>query len=394
MKSKRNPNITYFAITNWRDRKDLFGIKQEDRAFHTYILGKTGAGKSNLLITKILQDIKHNRGACVFDVHGDLIKTVSSNIPHYRKKDIIYLNIPDRNLRLGYNPLKRVSYEKRSLVASAILDSFQKLWGGAWGIKMEHILRYILLTLLDQPKANMRDIVRILQEEAYRKKCIKNVVNPDVKNFWMKEYEKYGKNDVTPILNKVGAFLVHPTIKRLLIDNADSLSFRKIMDEKKILLVNLSKGALGVDVANILGSLLLSTITSASFNRIDTKEHLRVPFHLYLDEFQNYTNKTLTEMLSELRKFKVTLTLAHQYLHQLSDDIRHGVLGNVGTVICFRIGAVDAEYMLLEHYIEFLPLTLGDYVNMENYHVYVKLMIDGKPSKPFSAITVHYKTLL
>jgi len=394
MKSKRNPNITYFAITNWRDRKDLFGIKQEDRAFHTYILGKTGAGKSNLLITKILQDIKYNRGACVFDVHGDLIKTVSSNIPHYRKKDIIYLNIPDRNLRLGYNPLKRVSYEKRSLVASAILDSFQKLWGGAWGIKMEHILRYILLTLLDQPKANMRDIVRILQEEAYRKKCIKNVVNPDVKNFWMKEYDKYGKNDVTPILNKVGAFLVHPTIKRLLIDNADSLSFRKIMDEKKILLVNLSKGALGVDVANILGSLLLSTITSASFNRIDTKEHLRVPFHLYLDEFQNYTNKTLTEMLSELRKFKVTLTLAHQYLHQLSDDIRHGVLGNVGTVICFRIGAVDAEYMLLEHYIEFLPLTLGDYVNMENYHVYVKLMIDGKPSKPFSAITVHYKTIL
>ncbi|QNM84906.1 type IV secretion system DNA-binding domain-containing protein [Polaribacter pectinis] len=394
MKPKRNPNITYFAVTNWRERKDLFGIKQEDRAFHTYILGKTGAGKSNLLITKILQDIKHKRGACVFDVHGDLINTISLNIPHYRKDDVIYLNIPDGNLTFGYNPLKRVSYEKRSLVASAILDSFQKLWSGAWGIKMEHILRYILLTLLDQPKANMRDIIRILQDEEYRKKCINNVVNPDVKNFWLKEYDKYGKNDVTPILNKVGAFLVHPTIKRLLIDNADSLSFRKIMDEKKILLVNISKGSLGVDVANILGSLLLSTITSASFNRIDTEEHLRVPFHLYLDEFQNYTNKTLTEMLSELRKFKVTLTLAHQYLHQLSDDIRYGVLGNVGTVICFRIGAVDAEYMLMEHYIEFLPLTLGDYVNMENYHVYVKLMIDGKPSKPFSAITVYYKTIL
>ena len=155
--------ISYFAFTNFRTEGKLFGILQKDRLLHTYILGKTGAGKSNLLITKILQDIKHNRGACVFDVHGDLIKTVSSNIPHYRKKDIIYLNIPDRNLRLGYNPLKRVSYEKRSLVASAILDSFQKLWGGAWGIKMEHILRYILLTLLDQPKANMRDIVRILQ---------------------------------------------------------------------------------------------------------------------------------------------------------------------------------------------------------------------------------------
>ena len=394
MKPKRNPNITYFAITSWRNQKDLFGIKQKDRAFHTYILGKTGAGKSNLLITKILQDIKYNRGACVFDVHGDLIHTVASHIPYYRKKDVIYLNIPDNNLKLGYNPLKRVSYEKRSLVASAVLDSFQKLWGGAWGIKMEHILRYILLTLLDQPKANMRDIIRVLQDDDYRKKCINNVVNPDVINFWIKEFDKYGKNDVAPILNKVGAFLVHPTIKRLLIDNADSLSFRKIMDEKKILLINLSKGALGVDVTNILGSLLLSTLTSAAFNRIDTKEHLRVPFHIYLDEFQNYTNKTLTDMLSELRKFKVTLTLAHQYLHQLSDDIRHGVLGNVGTVICFRVGAVDAEYMLMELFIEHLPLNIGDYVSMENHHIYVKLMIDGKPSKTFSAITVHYKTIL
>jgi len=394
MKPKRNPKITYFAITNWRDRKDVFGIKQKDRAFHTYILGKTGTGKSNLLLAKILQDVKHHRGACVFDVHGDLIKTVSENVPHHRKKDVVYLNIPDINLSYGYNPLKRVSYEKRSLVASSILESFQKLWSGAWGVKMEHILRYILLTLLDQPKANLRDIIRIIHDETYRKRCITNVINSDVKNFWNNEYGKYGKNDVAPILNKVGAFLVHPTIKRLLIDNADSLSFRRIMDEKKILLVNLSKGALGVDVANILGSLLLSTLTSAAFNRIDTKESLRVPFHLYLDEFQNYTNKTLTEMLSELRKFKVTLTLAHQYMHQLSDDIRQGVLGNVGTVICFRIGAIDAEYMLMEHFIEFLPLTLGDYVNMENHHVYVKLMIDGKPSKPFSAITVHYKDII
>ncbi len=394
MKPRFNPNITYFAITNWRKRRDLFGIKQEDRAFHTYILGKTGAGKSNLLLTKILQDVKHNRGACVFDVHGDLISTVSNWIPKHRMNDVVYLNIPDANLKIGYNPLKKVSYEKRSLVASAILESFQKLWGGAWGVKMEHILRYILLTLLDQPKANMRDIIRIIHDENYRKHCISNVVNPDVKNFWMKEYDKYGKNDVTPLLNKVGAFLVHPTIKRLLIDNPDSLSFRKIMDEKKILLVNLSKGALGADVTNILGSLLLSTITSAAFNRIDTPEYLRVPFHLYLDEFQNYTNKTLTDMLSELRKFKVTLTLAHQYLHQLSEDIKHGVLGNVGTVICFRVGAIDAEFMLMELFKDFQPLTIGDYVSLENYHVYLKLMIDGKPSKPFSGITIHFKDII
>lgn len=394
MKSWQKPSITYLGKVDWRDQKTPFGLKQKDREYHTYLLGKTGVGKSNLLLSKIFQDIKNQRGVCVFDVHGDLIQTINNNIPLSRSGDVVYLNVPDDNLAIGFNPLRKVSYAKRSLVASSLLNSFQKLWFGAWGAKLEHILRYIFLSLLDQPKANLRDIVRILQDETYQNECIKNIVNPDVKNFWEQEFPKYSKNDITPILNKVGSFLVHPKIKRVLIENKQQISFRKIMDEKKILLINLSKGALGSDVAHILGSLLLSTITSASFNRIEIPEKRRIPFHLYLDEFHNYTNKSIVEMLSELRKFKITLTLAHQYLQQLDDDIRHGVLGNVGSILCFRIGAVDAEYMLMELFKEYQSLSIGDFVNLKNHHLYIKMMVDGKPTKPFSAKTLFYKEFL
>lgn len=394
MKQHRNPNITYFARANFRKEDLLFGIKQADRAYHTYILGKTGAGKTNLLLTKILQDVIHFRGLCVFDVHGDLIREVVRWIPSYRKKDVVYLNIPDSNLSIGYNPLKRVSYEKRSLVASGLLDALKKLWSSNFGVRMEHILRMILLTLLDQPQSNLRDITRIIQDESYRKECIQNVLNPDIKNFWRSEFNTYGKSEFSPILNKVGAFLAHPKIRRLLIDNKDSLSLRSAMDNQKILLVNLSKGSLGSDVSHVLGSLLLSSLSSATFSRIDMVSEKRLPFHIFLDEFQNYTSKSLVEMLSELRKFKVTLTLAHQYLEQLTPEIRNGVLGNVGTIICFRIGAKDAEYMIMELFKEQQPFLIGDYVNLENHHIYLKLMIDGKPSQPFSAKTIYFKEIL
>lgn len=394
MLQKRNPNITYFARSDFRKSRKLFGIKQADRAYHTYILGKTGAGKTNLLLTKILQDTIHFRGVCVFDIHGDLIRELHRWIPSYRKKDVIYLNVPDRTLGIGYNPLKKVSYEKRPLVASGILDAFKKLWGSSWGTRMEHILRMILLTLLDQPHATFRDIVRIIQDKEYQKSCIENIVNPDVKNFWIKEFPSYGRYETSSILNKVGAFLAHPSIRRLLIENPNNLSLRRCMDRKKILLINLSKGALGTDASSILGSLLISSITSAAFSRIDTKERARVPFHVFLDEFHNYTNRSLVEMLSELRKFKVSMTFAHQYLDQLNENIKSAVLGNVGTIICFRLGANDAQYMLMELFKDQQPLLIGDYVNLENHRIYLKLMIDEKPSEPFSAKTIYFKDIL
>jgi len=382
--------ITYFAKTNFRNHKKLFGIKQSDRAFHTYIIGKTGAGKTNLLKTKILQDIQNGRGCCLFDIHGDLIEEIQRCLPPEARGNVEFLNIPDKDLKIGYNPLKRVSYEKRSLITSSILETFERLSSSkSWGAKLSHILRFILLTLLDQKQANFSDILRLMRDKEYRKQCVKNVINDDVKEFWQKEFYQYTKFDLVPIYNKIGGFLAHPAIRRVLIDNKDSLSLRKIMDEKKILLINLSKGAIGSDSAYLLGSLILSSLMSASFSRIDTPENDRLPFHIYLDEFQNYTNPSLVNMLSELRKFRVSLTLAHQYLEQLEPDIRHAVLGNVGTIISFRLGAQDAQHMMKELFQEYQPIfNIGDYVNLPNYHIYLKMMIDGKPSKPFSAVTI------
>ncbi|MFV0571721.1 MAG: type IV secretory system conjugative DNA transfer family protein [Xanthomarina gelatinilytica] len=387
----KNREVSYFAKTNFREEGKFFGIYQKDRLLHTYILGKTGVGKTNLLTTLILQDIIHGRSVCVFDVHGDLIHTILEHLPLQRKHDLLLLDIPNPKLDYRYNPLKRVPYEKRSLVASGILDTFKKLWKGAWGIKLEHILRYILLTLLDQERADFTDITRIIHDPSYRQRCVGRVVNADVRRFWEEEFDKYTKNDLIPILNKVGAFLVHPTIKRFLIENPKEISLRYAMDNHKIILVNLNKGSLGIDTSHIMGSLLLNAIMNASFSRIDTKEEERQPVAVFLDEFQNYTTQSIASMLSELRKFKVSLVMAHQYLHQLDADIRNAVLGNVGTIISFRTGHADAKYLEQVFSPEF---TASDFTNLENYDIYLKLMINGRPSKGFSATCIHFTSVV
>lgn len=382
---KSNPDITFFAKLNFRNWGDVFGIKQADRLLHTYIIGKTGTGKSTLLKTMMKQDTFQGKGFMLLDPHGDLVNQIYRSIPKKRRKDIIYFDTPNEQLQLRYNPLKRVEFSKRSLVASGVLEVFQKLFGSAWGVRMEHILRYILLTLLDQPKANINDISRIIHDVTFRSECISNIVNNNVKSFWLNEYPKYSKADVMPILNKIGVFLAHPVIKRVLIENPQEISLRRAMDNNKIVLVNLSKGYLGEDVAHILGSLLVTSLSSSAFSRIDTDEEKRKPFMVYMDEFQNFTTLSLVNMLSELRKFKVGMILAHQYLHQLEDKIRHSILGNVGTIISFRLGTDDARYMTNEMYPVF---ELEDFINLPNYHIYLKLMIDGKPSKPFSGVTI------
>jgi len=384
MQQRLNKEISYFAKSNFRTTHTTFGIWQKDRLLHTYIIGKTGVGKSNLLATFILQDIYHGRGLALFDVHGDLLQTILKHIPKERQKDIVYLNITDPELIYRYNPLRRVSIEKRSLVASGILETFQKLWKGAWGVKLEHILRYVILTLLDQPQAYMNDIIRILNDSNYRNACMRNVRANEITDFWQHEFPKFTKNDLIPVLNKVGAFLVHPASKRFLVDNKKDISMRACMDTSKIVLINISKGSIGNDVAKLIGSLLLNAIAFSAFSRSDQSEDERVPFHVFLDEFHNYTNPSLVTMLSELRKYKVSLTMAHQYLNQLDADIRNAVLGNVGTIISFRLGQHDAKY--LEN--ECRPIfESSDFTNLENYEIYLKLMINGKPSKAFSAIT-------
>lgn len=378
--------ISYFAQTDFRNQKDVFGILQHDRLVGMYLLGKTGSGKTNVLETLIHQDIMHNRGFCLFDINGDLVKKLNTNIPKHRQKDCIYLDTSNPYLEWGYNPLRKVSYQHRHLIASHIIETFQKLWGQqSWGIKLEHILRNVILTLLDQPKATFSDVTRLLVDDNYRLQCQQHIVAKEVKQFWKFQFSKYSKADVLPVLNKVGSFLAIPMVKKILVDNTKQLSIQSIIDNEKIFLVNLSKGTLGADASHLLGSLLLNSLSAAGFHRSIIDEDERKPFFIYLDEFQNFTTLSLVNMFSELRKFKIGFIVAHQYLNQLPVKIKEAVLGNIGTIICFRMSYADAKYMAQEFYPVF---TASDFIALENYHIYLKLMINGKPSKPFSAKTI------
>lgn len=386
-----NPYISYFAKTNFRNKGKVFGIFQKDRMLHTYIIGKTGAGKTNLLTTIILQDIIHGRGCAVFDVHGDLLNNILMHIPHHRIKDVVHIDVANQFMNYRYNPLRKVSEEKKSLIVGGLLDAFKKLWKGAWGVKLEHILRYILLTLLAQPSSNLADIPRIIHDSTFREKCLSLLKNKEIIHFWNDEFPRYSKNDIVPILNKVGAFLAHPSIKRFLITNKRDISLRACIDQSKIVLIDISKGKIGIDASHLIGSILISSFANAAFTRIDTEEEERVPFHIFLDEFQNYTSPSISGILSELRKFKISLTLANQYLYQLDVDIRNAVLGNIGTLISFRTGQQDAKYLAQEMYPIFKS---SDFISLENYDIYLKLMISGKPSRPFSATTIPFQDIL
>ena len=381
-----NPYISYFAKVDYRKDESLFGILQHDRMVGMYLLGKTGAGKTNLLETLIYQDIALGRGICVLDVNGDMVKNIIQHIPSSRKQDLIYLDTSNQDLVWGYNPLRKVSFQHRHLITSHIIETFQKLWGQqSWGVKLEHILRNVLLTLLDQTKTSFSDIIKILTDDVFRMRCMEHIATIEVKNFWINEFPKFSKSDILPVLNKVGSFISIPTIKKILVDNERQLSFNTVLNENKILLVNLSKGTLGADASHLLGSLLLNSVSAGGFHRVTIPENDRKDFFVYLDEFQNFTTLSLVNMFSELRKFKIGFILAHQYLNQLAPKIKDAVLGNIGTIVCYRISYQDAKYMAQEFYPVF---TAYDFISLENYHIYLRLMIDGKPSKPFSANTI------
>ncbi len=381
--------ITYFARTLCRSQRQRFGIKRNDRLSHVYVIGKTGAGKSTLLETMMIQDIANGEGFTLLDPHGDLAERIAKAIPEHRKKDLIYFDVSDPHQPYGYNPLKRVAPDKRSLAASGILEVFHKTWGErAWGQRMEHILRNALLLLLEQPNATLADLLRLFRDEKYRTEAAKRCRNEKVREFWQLEYPKYSRfaaEAVAPIQSKVSAFLSDPVLCRVLTTAEKPIHIRKMMDDGKILLVNLAKGKLGEDSASLLGGLLVTTLGLAAFSRADIPEQDRRPHYLYMDEFQSFTTLSLANMLSELRKYKVGMVLAHQYLNQLEPDIRHAVLGNAATLISFRLGAQDAGYVGQE----FEPVFDGvDVLGLPNYHIYLKLLIDGEPSRPFSATTL------
>ena len=382
-----NPS-SFLVVPPVPRRQVTFGIKQRDRLSHLYIIGKTGVGKSTLIENMVRQDLEQGHGLCLLDPHGDLVERVHRSVPEKRKGDVRYFNVPDRTQPYGYNPLRYVSADKRPLACSGMLEVMKKLWPDAWGVNMEHILRHALLALLDRPGSTLADIPKLLSDKYFRRLVAARTANPQVRHFWQQEYENYSfqkrSDGAGPILNKVGAFLADPNLSQILTDPEDDLHFRQIMDQEQILLVNLAKGQIGEDAAGLLGGLLVTTLGLAAFTRQDTPEQQRRPFYLYLDEFQNFTTYSMVNMLSELRKFGVSLTLAHQYLFQLTPEVREAVLGNAGTIIAFRVGARDAAYLAQEFQPQFCQ---QDFINLPNYNIYMKLMVDGVASVGFSAAT-------
>lgn len=386
-----NPEISYFAYSNFRTEQLPFGILTKDKLLSIYCIGKIGVGKTTLLETLMLGDIHVGRGITLFDVHGDLSNSLLSQIPEHRKNDVVYIDAADPNCLWGYNPLRYTKPEYRPLLASGLLEVFKNMFDkSAWGAKMEHLLRMVILSLLSQQGANFGGIIRILTDDVYRHSCMTNIEDEDIRKFWSKEFPSYRQSDLLSIYNKVGAFLAHPSVKRILVTNTKQLSLRNIMDQNKILVLKISKGLLGNDVSYVLGSFFLSALSTAGFSRANIPEADRKYHFIYLDEFHNYTNSILVNMLSELRKYKIGLIMAHQYIKQINPEIREAVLGTVGTIISFRVGLSCAKHLAQEMYPVFIA---DDFINLENYDIYLKLMIQGKPSKAFSATTVPFKNL-
>lgn len=381
--------ISYFAVSNFRGEQLPFGIKQPDRRSHMYILGKTGTGKSTLLETLLRQDLAAGRGVALIDPHGDLVQQVVAHLPADRQSDLIYFNVPDTSQVLGFNPLEPVSPAKRAVAAAGLLEVFKKLWADSWGPRLEHILRNALLALLEQSQATLADIPTLLTDAAFRKMVIARTTNPQVRQFWETEYAKYSvrfRNEaIAPIQNKVGAFLSNPILHPILTQPKSAFKLRTVMDRGQVLLVNLAKGQIGEDTAALLGALLVSRLGLAALSRADVPETERRDFYVYLDEFQNFITLSFITLLSESRKYGLNLILAHQHLAQIDPKIQAALLGNVGTMIAFRLGVLDAEIIAKEFYPVLAP---EDFTNLPNHCIYLKMMIDGKMSEPFSAKTI------
>lgn len=385
-----NPEqITYFADTDARNRRVRFGIRAKDRTRHVYVIGKTGMGKSTLLENMAVQDIRNGNGFAFIDPHGKTAELLLEYIPKERIKDVIYFAPFDMENPISFNIMEDVGYDKRHLVVSGLMSTFKKIWVDAWSARMEYILGNTLLALLEYPDSTLLDVNRMLSDKLFRQKVVENITDPSVKSFWVDEFAKYTDrfaSEATPaIQNKIGQFTSNPLIRNIIGQPESSFDLRKAMDEKKILIINLSKGRVGEQNANLLGSMLITKIYLSAMSRADIhdSELQKLPnFYLFVDEFQSFANESFANILSEARKYKLNLTIAHQYIEQMSEEVRAAVFGNVGTMITFRVGSYDSE--VLER--EFAPtFTAEDIVNLGAFQLYLRLMINGIGSQPFSA---------
>ena len=385
----KDPSVSYFAQTNFRRIAIPFGIKQADRLSHVYVIGKTGVGKSTLLETLARGDLDAGRGFALIDPHGDLVERVRDAATPAQAERITYLDAADPKQPFGYNPLRRVRDDRIPLAASGLLEAMRKIWPDAWGVRMEHVLRNTLYALMERNGSTLPDILRLYTDKEFRKQVTSRVRNDIVRAFWTEEFAHYPDRlraeAVAPIQNKLGALLTDPRLYNILVEPKVDIHFRALMDEGGVLLVNLAKGRLGEDGAGVLGGLIVSTIGLAALSRAEVPQDLRRPFFVFVDEFQTFTTLSFVNMMAELRKYGVGLTLAHQHLHQLEPDIRHAVLGNAGSLICFRVGPEDAGIMASEMQPK---IDVLDLISLANRDIYLKLMIEGAPSKPFSGQTL------
>ena len=384
--------ITYFAATHTRGKREMFGIRANDRGKHIYIIGKTGMGKSTMLENMAIQDIQNGEGIAFIDPHGSTAERLLDFVPHERIKDVLYFAPFDTDHPIGFNVMEDVGYDKRHLVVSGLMGALKRIWVDAWSARMEYILQNTLLALLEYPDSTLLDVNRMLTNKTFRAAVVEKITDPIVRTFWVEEFasftDTYTREATPAIQNKVGQFTANPLIRNIIGQSKSSFDLRKMMDEKKIFIVNLSKGRMGETNAALLGSMLVVKIYLAAMSRADepAARLAQLPrFYFYVDEFQSMMNEAFADILSESRKYKLALTLANQYIEQMEEKVRDAVFGNVGTLVCFRVGPFDAEVLK----VVFEPTFMAqDLVGLGIGQIYMTLMIDGVGSPPFSAETL------
>jgi len=381
-------DITYFARTTFRDQLVKFGIKKGDRPRHLYAIGKTGTGKTTLFRNMIIQEMQRGEGVGFIDPHGDSVDFLLDYVPEDRIDDVILFDPADAEFPMGFNMLELEDPSKKSLVASGLIDVFRKRFEFSWGPRLEHILRNCIMTLLEVPNTTLLGVTRLLQDKNYRNYIVYQLRDPLIRRFWEEEFKGMLSNDrlvteaIAPIQNRLGQFLSSPLVRNIVGQAHSSFDLGEAMDQGKILFVNLSKGKIGVDDSAILGSMLISRLQFEAMRRVDIPEEQRRNFYLYVDEFQNFASGAFANILSEARKYHLCLNLTHQYVNQLPEEMRDAVFGNVGTIISFALGSQDARVLAAE----FAPVfTEEDLIGLEQYNIYLELMIDGMSSRPFSA---------
>lgn len=381
--------VTTLGEADFRYVRRAVGIRQRDRLFHGAILGQTGTGKSTLLFNMIMQDALHGRGFCLIDPHGDIARSVSEalTVPH------IYWDVADPECPIGYNPLTFVAAAYRPLIASGLIETLKKQWQDAWGPRMEHLLRFAILALLETPGTDISQIVRLFVDKQFRWRIVDRVTDDQVRQFWRKEFgtmnHKNAGDGFAPIANKLGAFMAHPVVRKSVCRPEQPLRLRRLMDDRVPLVVNLAKGRLGSDVADVLGGLLVSSLMLAGFSRHDVPEKARIPFFLYVDEFHTFATTSFATMLSEVRKFGLGVLLANQYVGQQDREVLEAILGNVGSILAFRLGVLDAGLMVQQfrRVSEMGSVSAYDLTRLPNHHLFAQVMVDGMKSEAFSVKT-------